>query len=242
MGVPRQVSDNTSEVTDQATTIVLVRHGESTWKGLWKGQGDPPLSDLGKTQARIVAERLRSEPMSALYTSDLRRAGETAEIIGGALDLQPQPEPRLRELDVGAWSGLTRDEIAERYPEQLRAWRKHEEVRPGGGETFGEMRQRAVAALEEIVAAHTGETICLVTHHGVVHALRGHALGLELGAELFRGLPPNRKTAITILRFEDGRAEVQLLMDASHLDEVRGACGGNLVVGAGTIVEMLDVN
>jgi probable phosphoglycerate mutase len=134
--------------------------------------------------------------------------------------VQPQLEPRLQELNVGTWSGLTVEEITERYPEQFQAWQAYREVRPGGGETFGEMRQRAVAALEEIIAAHPGQTVCMVTHSGIVYALRGHALGLDLGAALFQGLPPNRNTAITTLHFQDGGAEVQLVMDASHLDGV----------------------
>jgi len=217
--VTRHVTDNAPEMTDKATTVILVRHGESTWAGLWKGQGDPPLSDKGREQARIVARRLCSEPIIALYASDLLRAAETAEIIGQALDLQPQPDPRLRELDVGGWSGLTIEEIAERFPEQYEAWQNHEHIRPGGGEMFREMQQRAAAALEEIAGAHPGQTVCLVTHGGIVFALRGHARGQGLGPELFQGLPPNRNTAVTTLHRQDGRWRVGLLMDAGHLDE-----------------------
>ena len=207
---------------DDGTTVVLVRHGQSTWNEMrrWQGQADPPLSDLGREQACRVAERLRSESISALYASDLRRALKTAQIIGQTLGLQPRAEPRLQELDVGAWAGLTGEEIADGFPQQWQAWRNYQEIRPGGGETFEEMRQRAVDALKEIVAAHPGETVCAVTHGGVIFALRGHALGLEMGPELFEGLPPNRNTAVTILRFQDGRAEIRLLMDASHLEDI----------------------
>ena len=209
-------------MANEATTVILVRHGESTWNeaGRWQGQGDPPLSDTGREQARVVAQRLRGEPVAALYASDLRRAAETAEIIGQALGVRPQPEPRLRELDVGAWSGLTVEEIAERFPGQFQSWQNYEDIRPGGGEMFREMQQRAAVALEEISSAHPGQTVCLVTHGGIVYALRGHALGQELGAGLFRGLPPNLNTAVTTLQLRDGTWRVGLLMDASHLDEV----------------------
>ena len=208
---------------DKGTTVILVRHGQSTWNEIcrWQGQADPPLSDAGRAQACRVAERLRSEPITALYTSDLRRAFETAQIIGQALGLEPRPDRRLRELNVGVWAGLTAEEIAARYPEQWQGWRNYEEVRPGGGETFSEMQQRAVAALEEIIAAHPGEAVCAVTHGGPIYAILSHALGLKRGPELFEGLPPNRNTAVTILRFQDGKAEPRLLMDASHLDEFR---------------------
>ncbi|HUW11946.1 MAG TPA: histidine phosphatase family protein [Anaerolineae bacterium] len=215
------MSDHAPEMTDLATIVILVRHGQSTWNaaGRWQGQGDPPLSDVGREQARVVAQRLRGEPIAALYASDLRRAAETAEIIGQTIGLRPQLDPRLRELDVGGWSGMTIEEIAERFPEQYRAWRNYEDVRPGGGEMFREMRQRAAAALEQIAGAHPGRTVCLVTHGGIVYALRGHALGQGLGPELFQGLPPNRNTAVTTLHLEDGTWRVGQLMDAGHLDE-----------------------
>lgn len=201
-----------------------MRHGQSTWNEArrWQGQADPPLSELGRAQARRVAERLRAEPITALYASDLRRALETAQIIGEQLGLEPRPDPRLRELDLGAWSGLTGEEIAVRFPEQFRAWQAHEAVRPGGGELFDEMQERAVKAVQEIVAAHPGETVCIVTHGGVVYALRGHVLGIPRGPELFEGLPRNRNTAVTVLRFQDGRAELRLLMDTAHLEAVEG--------------------
>lgn len=205
-----------------ATTVILVRHGQSTWNEArrWQGQADPPLSELGRVQARRVAARLRAEPITALYASDLRRALETAQIIGEVLGLEPQPEPRLRELDLGAWAGLTSEEIAVHFPEQFRAWQEHKAVRPGGGELFDEMQQRAVEAVQEIVAAHPGETVCLVTHGGIVYALRGHVLGIRRGPALFEGLPHNRNTAITVLRFRDGSAAIELLMDASHLEDI----------------------
>lgn len=204
---------------NSATTVILVRHGQSIWneERRWQGQADPPLSDVGRAQARRVAERLRAEPIAALYSSDLRRALETAQIIGERLGLEPRPDSRLRELDLGAWSGLTGEEIARREPEQWQAWVNYEDIRPGGGETFGEMQQRAMAALREIIAAHPSETVCVVTHGGIVYAVLGHVLGLERGPRLFEDLPPNRNTAITILHFKDNEAEPSLIMDASHL-------------------------
>jgi len=207
--------------TSDVTTVILVRHGRSTWneERRWQGQADPPLSDAGKAQARRVAERLRSEPIAAIYSSDLRRALETAQIIGGFLKLEPRPEPRLREIDLGEWAGLTGEEIAARYPEQWQAWTNYENIRPGGGETFDEMQRRVMAALREITAAHPGETVCVVTHGGAVYAILGHVLGLERGPRLFKDLPPNRNTAVTILHFRDNEAELSLIMDAGHLDE-----------------------
>lgn len=207
--------------TGQSTTVILVRHAESTWnaESRWQGQADPPLSEIGREQARRVAERLRGETIAVLYTSDLVRAVETAQAIGRALGLVPRLEPRLREIDLGCWTGLTRVEIAERYPEEFRAWQEHKPLRAGGGETFLEMQARVVHVLEEIVAAHHGETIAVVTHGGVITALRGHIQGIPMSAELFEGAPPNRNTAVSTVRYRDGRAEITLLMDAGHLPQ-----------------------
>jgi broad specificity phosphatase PhoE len=211
------VSDSSVQSPTQ-TTIILVRHGESTWFGRWKGQGDPPLSEAGRDQALLVAERLALEPIAALYCSDLLRAAETAQIVGEHLGLTPQADRLLRELDVGEWSGLTREEIAERFPVEYAAWRNYDSVRPPGGETFDEMQVRAVASLQDLLAAHPGQTVCVVTHGGVVFALRGHVLGIPRSAELFANLPPNRNTALTVLRYNGDQGEVVTLMDASHLD------------------------
>lgn len=204
---------------EQATTVILVRHAESTWNAdnRWQGQADPPLSEAGREQARLVAERLRTQPVSALYSSDLSRALETAAVIGQALGLLARPEPRLREIDLGSWAGLTRQEIAERYPEEFRAWSEHKPVRAGGGETFLEMQARLEGILREIVAAHPGEAVAVVTHGGAITALRSAIQGIPMSAELFEGVPPNRNTAVTVVRYQDGQPEITLLMDAVHL-------------------------
>jgi broad specificity phosphatase PhoE len=148
-------------------TIVLVRHGESTWnrEGRWQGHGDPPLSDEGRAQALTVARSLAAMPFDALYSSDLARARETAEIMGKELGLPVQLDARLREVDVGEWSGLTRAEVEERYPDGLRRRRE------GGtgwvdGETYDAMGARVVEALHAIAGAHRDGRVLVVTHGG----------------------------------------------------------------------------
>src|SRR3954465_8515375 len=98
------------------TRVLMVRHGQSTWNALgrWQGQADPPLSDLGRDQARAAARALGA--MDAVFAPDLHRATETAHIIATDLGIGPVLiDERLRERDAGEWSGLTRDEIHERY-------------------------------------------------------------------------------------------------------------------------------
>jgi probable phosphoglycerate mutase len=150
------------------TTLILVRHGETDWNrdGIWQGHGDPPLNEAGRRQATELAERLGNLEIDALYSSDLRRAYETAEIVGAAKGLEITAEPDLREMDVGSWSGLTSEEIATRFP--------------GMDHHDGEEREafdtRAVAVLHRIAEAHQGQHVLVVTHGGVVRALQRHLI------------------------------------------------------------------
>lgn len=99
------------------TRILLVRHGESTWNadGRWQGQADPPLSDQGRRQAASASAAIGT--VDAIVTSDLQRAADTGAIIAGELGIEPVlVQPDLRERDAGSLSGLTRDEIHERFP------------------------------------------------------------------------------------------------------------------------------
>ena len=148
------------------TTILLARHGETEWNriGRYQGWADPPLNDTGREQARALAEQLRSTPFDAVYSSDLRRARETAEIVAAPHDVPVVVEPGLREVNVGEWSGLTRAEVERRFPGGERP----------GGETREEHSARVLAAAERIARRHSGERILLVSHGGTMRALRTH--------------------------------------------------------------------
>jgi probable phosphoglycerate mutase len=158
--------------------ILLVRHAESEWNaaGRWQGHGDPPLSERGRAQARRTAAALVGSGVEVLVSSDLRRAVETASALARVLGLEPLRDARLRELDVGAWEGLTRAEIALRHPEDLARFdREGPDARPTGGETLGELERRARGALASLVARHPGRRLGIVTHLGVIRALAGAA-------------------------------------------------------------------
>ncbi len=155
--------------------LLVVRHGESTWNadGRWQGQADPPLSALGARQAEAAAGGL-DEPVAAIWTSDPARARRTAEIIAGRLGAgAPRLEPRLRERDVGEWSGLTRAEIEDRWPGALAARRT-----PPGWESDARLAERVVAALHDIAWSADGTVALVVTHGGAIRTLER-----ELGAE-----------------------------------------------------------
>ena len=171
------------------TSFLLIRHAESTWNagGRWQGHGDPPLSARGRAQAAQLAERLAGEGIELLIASDLARCAETAAILGARWGLVPRPDPRLREIDIGTWTGLTRDQIEEREADLLARFEaEHLDARPGGGETRLEIRARVRSAAAELAAAHRGRCVALVTHLGVIRAL---APGVELANADWLRLP-----------------------------------------------------
>jgi broad specificity phosphatase PhoE len=162
------------------TRLLLVRHGESTWNadGRWQGQADPPLSPLGEQQAAEAATRVDS--VDAVWASDLVRARRTAEIVAGGQRIDVRLDPRLRERHAGDWQGHTRVEIEEHWPGYLGSGR-----RPAGYESDDALLARVLAAIDEIAAAHRGESVLVVVHGGIVRTLERH-----FGDDL-RGLLPN---------------------------------------------------
>jgi broad specificity phosphatase PhoE len=179
---------------------------------------DLPLTDLGRRQAEALAERLEGREISVLYSSDLTRALETARIVGKRLGLTPIPDPRLREVDLGGWSGLTRAQVIARYPEEWERWGRGEDIDHAGGESFAQFWERVSDFIEEILRRHPGETVLAVTHGGVSRMLAGVLLGLDL-REMFTDLPPLVNTGITEALFCNDEAELLSWMDGSHLEK-----------------------
>ncbi len=154
--------------------IILVRHGQTQWNAAkkYQGQTDIPLNEIGRKQAAAAASHLReTEQVEAIYSSDLSRTQETAEIIAKALDLEKKSDPRLREFAFGVWEGMTFSEVFEKYPEEFNNWYHNTlEFRIPGGECLNQVAARAFEALSEIIKAHTGNVV-IVTHGGVIKAL-----------------------------------------------------------------------
>jgi 2,3-bisphosphoglycerate-dependent phosphoglycerate mutase len=163
-----------------STRIILVRHGETDWNatGRIQGHNDTPLNTVGREQAQRVAQRLASEPVRALYSSDLARAFETATIIGHPLGLSVVTSPRLRERGYGAWEGLTSLEIQAHYPEKFTEWRaRSTDFAPPQGESRAQLLTRALNELQTIARRHVGEVVVVVTHGGFCYVLMHHILG-----------------------------------------------------------------
>ncbi len=164
-------------MTTTHTRLLLVRHGETSWNadGLWQGHAGPGLTIEGRAQADRLARAIQAETefsWTKVIASDLARARETAVIVAELLALPIEVDIRLRELDVGTWSGLSRSEIERRDPETLLAFERGEPtVRPGGGESRIEIRERTHAFVSDRVCRFADRDVIVVTHLGVIRAL-----------------------------------------------------------------------
>ena len=157
------------------TRILLARHGQSEWNaaGRWQGHADPGLSELGRRQARAAAQVIGM--VDAVMASDLQRAIQTAEIIAEVLGVGPvEIEPLFKERDVGEWSGLTRVEIAERWP----GWIEDRARRPDGWEPDDDVLDRALRAIAIVATRYPDADVLVVTHGGLINAVERH-LGLD---------------------------------------------------------------
>ena len=170
---------------DQATRLIVIRHGETLWNRATRIQGhtDIPLSPLGLAQAERLAQALADEPLAAVYASDLSRARRTAEAVAARHGLAVHEEPGLRERAFGRFEGLTWQEIDQGYPEDAARWRRREPDFPvGGGESLVTFSARCLAAARLAAAAHRGHSIALVAHGGVLDCLYRAATRVALDA------------------------------------------------------------
>ena len=163
--------------------LLLLRHGRTSWNASRRIQGqlDPPLDDVGRVQAVLAARTVAALAPTAIVSSDLQRAFVGATLIGQEAGLPVTTDPRLREIDVGLWQGLTGVEAQERFPEEYAAWRVGSDVRRGGGETYEEVGERAAASARELAASLSPDGLgVIVTHGGTARSLIGRMLDLPV--------------------------------------------------------------
>lgn len=190
-----------------ATTLVLVRHAETDWNrdDRFQGHADPPLNDAGRAQARTLAWELRASELAALYTSPLRRASETASILGEHLGLAPIADASLMEVDVGSWSGLTRTEVGERFPAGFASWLEYGHGWDDG-ETYDELGARVVSGLLAIGGRHDGADVLAVTHGGPIRSALAAAEGVQF-EDARRAIHVIGNCAVVRLAARDGKLE-----------------------------------
>lgn len=158
--------------------VLLLRHGRTAWNAQrrFQGQADPPLDEVGRGQAYEVGALMASVRPDVIVSSDLVRALQTAEIVGEVARLPVLVDARLRERGLGHWEGLTRDEVALRFPDEFADWAAGRDVSRRGGETREQVAARSLAAFADIREA---DVLLLVTHSATAMALTNALLGIE---------------------------------------------------------------
>jgi probable phosphoglycerate mutase len=187
------------------TTLLLVRHGETDWNrdGRWQGHSDTQLNDAGRAQARRVASELGD--VDVIYSSDLARARETADIIAAQLgDLEVNVDSRLRERSFGAWEGRTGPEIEADFAEQHARWRAGDGAGADDAEAFEAFGDRVRDFLEDVLARHPGETVLVVAHGGPIRVIHAVASGLDYVRD-HRSIPGVPNCAVARYAAGDGK-------------------------------------
>ncbi|MGV2985149.1 histidine phosphatase family protein [Microbacterium sp. AGC85] len=195
-------------------TLHLVRHGESLWnvEGRYQGQQDSGLTADGRAQAAQFAELFaRQVPAPDLVvSSDLPRVKDTAARYVARIGASVSHDPALREMSVGDWAGMTLEEAEQQHPELVAAVAAGDDLRRGGGETFGETRERVVKAIEEVAAElekRGGDRVAVVfTSGNPIRLAAAHMLGIPSPGHMPLGAPDN--CSVTTFRLGDGRSEV----------------------------------
>ncbi len=201
--------------------LILVRHGETPWNVTlqYQGQANIPLNERGLEQASRAAARLTRYSVTRLYSSDLARAWQTAEVIGATLGLTPVALPELREIDVGQWEGLTPEELYRRFPDHMAEYRRDpaRTVRLGG-ESYAQLQARALIALQQIQDHHQhGDIVAAVSHGGTIRALLCHVIGLDLDRFGRMWLDNG---SLTELRLGRNGWRLMRLNDNAHVEEM----------------------
>jgi len=186
--------------------IILIRHGVTDWNLVKRYQGhtDIPLNESGQKQARDTAKLLTNIPIDIIYTSDLSRAYQTAEIIAEGKNIPIHKLKTLRETHFGQWEGLTIEEIRERFPEDVERLKKDpiHGIRPGG-ESRMMMFERVKKTLREIIHKHPHQTVAIISHQGALAA----AVCAITGEEYSEGRKKYRleNTSYHVLEMENGK-------------------------------------
>jgi len=201
--------------------LILVRHGETPWNVTlqYQGQANVPLNERGREQALRAAARLTRYGVTRLYSSDLARAWQTAEVIGTTIGLTPVAIPELREIDVGQWEGFTPEELYRRFPDHMAEYRRDpaRTVRLGG-ESYAQLQARALIALQQIQDQHQpGDIVAAVSHGGTIRALLCHVIGLDL--DRF-GRMWIDNGSLTELRLGRNGWRLMRLNDNAHVEEM----------------------
>ncbi len=205
------------------TTLILVRHGQTDYNlhHRYQGQSDVPMNDTGRAQARAAAQHLAGVRAAAIYSSDLVRCRETAQIIGAVLGLEPILAPEVRERGFGRLEGLTPEEAAAEFPasweQRLRARDDSEGWLPPDGESLADMWGRVLDFTRSLWGRHGGQTFIISSHGGPMKAIICDALGAGMAGRRRFSVSNG---SITIIRQDASGPVVTLLDETCHLGKL----------------------
>ena len=202
----------------QTTRVYLVRHGatQMTAEDRFSGATGADLSAEGRGQAERLGTRIRDDGIAAVYTSPYSRSADTAGIIADACGLTPILREELREISHGPWEGLTRRDVEERFAGEYSAWEADPfTYAPPGAESGVAVLARALPAIREIVTAHEGQTVLVVSHKATIRLVLCSLLGID--ARGYRDRLDQSPACLNVLDFRGPvRARLTLFNDISH--------------------------
>ena len=202
-----------------STRTVLLRHGQTAMsvERRYSGLSDVPLTETGLRQAAAAAKRLAGAGISAIVSSPLQRAVQTAEEVAAVTGAGVTTDEDFRETDFGAWEGLTFAEVRERWPAELTTWLADPAVPPPGGESFAAVSERVTAALDRVLQDRERQAILIVSHVTPIKTLVASAL-LAPPPALYR-MHLDLAALSEIDWYGDGPAVLRSFNDTDHLDD-----------------------
>ena len=198
-------------------TIYIVRHGQTEWNLLGKtqGHGNSDLTPKGIEQAELLADSMTKYPIDYIYSSDLGRAYQTAEIIGNKLNIEVEKTEALREMNFGTWEGRIIKDIIEEDPELYKMWRNEPHLaKIPQGETLSQIKERTDAFIKEINEKYDGKHIVLVTHSLCARIMLLSFLDSDV-KNIYRINQAN--TALNIIELRDYGPVVLKMNDTTHI-------------------------
>jgi broad specificity phosphatase PhoE len=214
----------------ETTRLLLVRHGATplTAEDRFSGAIGVDLSDDGRAQVRHLAERLAGEDIAAVYASPLSRTMETATILAEPHRLPVLPRDGLREIDHGHWEGLARAEVEARFPDEYESWETDPfTFAPAGAESGVAVLARALPVLREIVVAHGGQRVLVVSHKATLRLVLSSLLGFDERG--YRDRLDQSPACLNVVDFKGPtRPRLMLFNDVSHYQSQPRRSQGNL--------------
>ena len=205
------------------TTLILVRHGESTAnrQRIFAGQYDAELQDRGLEQAKKTAQYLvENYKIDKVYASDLKRAYVTGKCTADLAGVEIVPDKALREICAGKWDGMKFDDIIATYPDDYGVWVKDiGKARATDGESVVELCERVMAKLTEIATENDGKTIVVATHATPIRVTQSKIQ--TGGLDEMKDIPWVSNASVSVLVYDNGKWEFKLISEDEHLGDLR---------------------